>query len=299
MKFKDTAAFILLGLIWGQTFLWIKIGVEGMPTTVFVALRIAFAVFFLGLIVLLTRPKRPLGWQDWSTLVVMGLINNAIPFMLVAWGEERIDSAIAAILHSMVPLFTMLIAHFTLADDRIDTMKVSGLTLGFFGVVVILMQDLGDANFLTNIIRQGAVLLASLFYAIGSVFARHNARNIKPIYQAFFPLIIADVFSWSLALSIETPLYFPQDGLTWISVLYLGFIASGVGYLLFYYLIQSIGPTKTTLVTYIFPVIGVVLGVIFLDERLVWNTIVGGLMVILGIVVVNWRSAPVVESGEI
>ncbi len=270
-----------------------------MPTIVFVALRIAFAVIFLGVIVLITRPKRPLGWQDFGTLAVMGLINNAIPFMLVAWGEERIDSAIAAILHSMVPLFTMLIAHFALADDRMDTMKVSGLTLGFFGVVVILMQDLGDANFQTNIIRQGAVLLASLFYAMGSVFARHYARNIKPLYQAFFPLFVADMVSWSLALSLDISIHFPQDALTWISVLYLGFIASGVGYLLFYYLIQSIGPTKTTLVTYIFPVIGVILGVVFLNEILVWNTVVGGLMVIFGIVIVNWKRVRVVESVEI
>jgi drug/metabolite transporter (DMT)-like permease len=296
VKVKDTILFILLGLLWGQTFLWIKIGVEGLSVFVFVALRIALALVFLGVILLVRKPKTPRGWREWGTLAVIGLLNNAVPFTLVAWGEQQIDSAIAAILHSMIPLLTMLIAHFTLADDRMDFKRASGLTFGFLGVIVILLQDLGNASFASNLIRQGAVLVAALSYAVAAVFIRRNARHISPTVQAFYPLVIADIFTWSVALSVDTPVQWPQGGLAWFAIIYLGFVASGTGYLVYYSLIQSIGPTKTTLVTYIFPVVGVILGVVFLGETLVWNTVVGGIMVIFGIVVVNWKGSPVVES---
>lgn len=298
MKIKDTVAFILLGLIWGQTFLWIKIGVAALPPVVFVSLRMIFAIIFLGAVVLISKPARPTSRREWITLVVLGIINMAFPFLLVAWGEQHIDSAIAAILHSTVPMFTMLIAHVVLTDDRMDVMRVSGLIVGFIGIILILFQDLGGADFRSNLLGQGAILLASLSYAVSSVVARYNAKAVSPIYQAFIPLVVADVFTWSLALGSSTPMELPHTGLAWFAILYLGIVASGIGYLIYFYLIQSIGPTRTTLVTYIFPVLGVVLGVVFLNEKLVWNTVVGGLIVIAGIAIVNLRRPEVVKLPQ-
>lgn len=290
MKLKDWLAFLALGLAWGSSFLWIKIAVQEIGPFTLVALRLLFGVIGLLAVVAYNRPRWPAARRLWWVLIVLGLTNTAVPFVLISWGELFIDSAVAAVLNSTVPLFTMLIAHVFLSDDRITLPRIVGLLVGFGGVLVLLSRDLDFQSGLSGgVLGQGAVLLAALFYAGSGVYARRNTQGLSPIVQALVPLVVADSAIWLAVPLTESPFTLPQIPLTWIAILWLGLIGSCLAYLLYYYLLHSVGPTRTTLVTYIFPLVGVALGVIFLNEVLDWHLFVGGTMVVGSIAVVNWR----------
>jgi drug/metabolite transporter (DMT)-like permease len=290
MKLKDWLAFILLGLAWGSSFLWIKIAVQEIGPFTLVALRLLFGILGLLAVVDFTRPQWPGSRRLWLVLVVLGLTNTAVPFVLISWGELYIDSAVAAILNSTVPLFTMVIAHLFLSDDRLTLPRLVGLLAGFAGVIVILSRDLDfNGGFEGSVLGQVAVLIAALFYAGSGVYARRNTHGLSPIVQALVPLLVADSAIWLAVPLTESPFTLPQLSLTWLAVVWLGLVGSCFAYLLYYYLLHSIGPTRTTLVTYVFPLVGVALGVLFLNELLDWQLFVGGSMVVGSIAVVNLR----------
>lgn len=290
MKYKDWLAFILLGLAWGSSFLWIKIAVQEIGPFTLVALRLLFGIIGLLAVVAYTRPQWPGSRRLWLVLAVLGLTNTAVPFVLISWGELHIDSAVAAVLNSTVPLFTMLIAHVFLSDDRITLPRIVGLLVGFAGVIVLLSRNLDLQGGLSGgVLGQLAVLIAALFYAGSGVFARRNTRGLSPIIQALIPLIVADSAIWLAVPLTESPFTLPQLPLTWLAIAWLGLIGSCLAYLLYYYLLHSVGPTRATLVTYVFPLVGVALGVIFLNELLDWHLFLGGTMVVGSIAVVNLR----------
>ena len=286
MKLKEWAAFVALGLIWGSSFLWIKIGVESITPTVLVTLRVSFGL--LALLVVMFAQRQPFP-RDRSTLLrygFMGVFNVVIPFLLITWGETKIDSSMAAILNAATPLFVIIIAQFWLHDEKITTARLGGLLTGFAGVIVLVLQNLkpGGQN---DIWGELAVLLASLSYAVALTFSRRYLRGTKPVVQSTMILVVASALMWIIMPIADRPVTFPSTPLTWIAVIWLGVLGLCVAYLLFFYLNNVWGPTRASLVTYVFPVVGVVLGIIFLSEPLTWNMIVGSILVVGGIVVVN------------
>jgi len=153
-------------------------------------------------------------------------------------------------------------------------------------VFILFSRDL-SAGFHGSFLGQLAVLLASVAYAFASVFARRTTRGLNPAVQALVPLLGADLLMWGLAPVIESPLTLPSLPLTWLSVIWLGVMGVAVAFLLYFYLLHSVGPTRTVLVTYIFPLVGVILGVVFLNERLDWQLAVGAVLVVASVVLVN------------
>lgn len=286
MKRKDWLAFIALSLAWGSSFFWIKIAIEEIGPFTLVAWRLFFGIVTLLLVVALRRPEWPSQKKIWLALLVLGLSNTAIPFVLISWAEVFIDSAVASILNSSVPLFTMVIAHFSLSDDRLNRQRVIGLLVGFVGVIVLVQRDL-SAGLEFNLIAQGAIILAVIFYAVSAVFARRNTKGVSPVVRALVPLVAADFLLWGITPAIESPLTLPALPLTWIALLWLGVVGSGIAYLLYFYLLHSVGPTRATMVTYTFPLVGVTLGVGFLNERLDFSLILGAVLVIASLLIVN------------
>jgi drug/metabolite transporter (DMT)-like permease len=287
MKGKDWLLFWTLGLIWGSSFLWIKIALQNVGPFTLVAWRLLIGVTTLGIVVLLRRPAFPREWKILGMLAILGVTNTALPFVLISWGEQTIDSAVASILNGSVPFFAMIFAHFALEDDRITRSKVSGLIVGFLGVFVLMSGDLAPGGFLRGGLGQLAVLLAAVLYAFSSVFARKNLHGLSPIVQAFLPLVVADAMIWTGALAVEAPAVVPTARSAWIAVTWLGVLGSGVAYLLLFNLLHRVGPTRTTMVTYVFPVVGLFLGVVFLHEALTLRLIAGAGMIVAGILVVN------------
>lgn len=286
MKYKEWFTFILLGLIWGSSFFWIKIAVQEISPFLLVAFRLLFGIIGLIGVVFATHPIWPRDRKTWIYLTLLGFTNNALPYVLISWGEQYIDSAVAAILDSTVPLFTMLLAHFLLKDDRITPYRLLSLLIGFLGVLILVARDFNN-NIQTSFLGQAAVLLACISYAISTIIARRTTQNIAPAVRAVIPLFGADILLWTITPIIETRLRLPHFPLTWIAVIWLGLMGVTVAYILYFYLLHAVGPTRTTFVTYLFPLIGVVLGVIFLSERLDWNLAVGAVMIVGSIMLVN------------
>src|SRR5438105_9921468 len=166
MKLKEWSAFTALGLIWGTSFLWIKIAVAETGPFTLVGLRLLFG--FLGLLVVMAiqRTKLPRDRRTLLAFAFMGLFNTAVPFLLITWGETRIASSLASILNGSVPLFTIVIAHFWLHDEKITAARLGGLVLGFIGIVVLVSGDLTADKLHSDIFGQLAVVAASISYAV-------------------------------------------------------------------------------------------------------------------------------------
>jgi len=287
MKLRDWVTFWTLGLIWGSSFLWIKIALDNVGPFTLVAWRLLIGVAGLALVVLFRRPTFPRGRRIYGLLALLGVTNTALPFLLISWGEQSIDSAVASILNGTVPLFAMVFAHFALQDDRMTRARVAGLILGFLGVIVLMSGDLVPGEVRTGGLGQLAVLVASILYAFSTVFARKNLHGLSPVVQSFVPLVVADLFIWTGAVAIEAPVLAPTSGLTWFALVWLGLLGSCVAYLLLFTLLHRVGPTRTTMVTYVFPVVGLVLGIVFLQEPVTASLLIGAAMVVAGILVVN------------
>ena len=162
---RGVEILILLGAIWSSSFMWIKIAIQEIGPVTLVAFRVLFGLLFGVIVIYIQGIQWPRTRKDWLPLFVLGVANIAIPFFLISWGELSIDSAVASILNATVPLFTILIAHYLLRDDKMTVPKVLGLLLGFAGVVILMSKDIGAS--LGSVLGQLAVVLASAFYAGG------------------------------------------------------------------------------------------------------------------------------------
>ena len=287
MKLKHWLVFLLLGAIWSSSFMWIKIAIQEISPITLVAFRVLFGLLFGVVVIYLQRIQWPRTLKDWTPLLVLGITNIAIPFFLISWGELSIDSAVASILNATVPLFTILIAHFLLQDDKMTAPKVLGLLMGFAGVVILMSKDIGDS--LGSVLGQLAIVLASAFYAGSGVYARKTTHDLPGILRSAGPLLPATAVMWLVMFVAESPVKFPGLGITWIALLFLGVLGSGFAFVLSYYLLHEIGPTRTSMVTYLFPLGGVILGVIFLDEQLSWQLVVGAVLIVLSLIVANMQ----------
>ena len=174
MKTKHWFVFILLGTIWSSSFMWIKLAVQEVGPITLVAFRALFGLLFCFVVMSIQRVRLPRTFKSWLPLLVVGLTNIAIPFFLISWGELSIDSAVASILDATVPLFTILIAHYLLQDDKITIPKLLGLLIGFAGIVVLMSKDIGASP--SSLLGQAAVVVASIFYAISAV--RSEERRV-------------------------------------------------------------------------------------------------------------------------
>jgi drug/metabolite transporter (DMT)-like permease len=297
MKIKEWAAFLSLTFIWGASFLWIKIAVQEIDPFSLVTFRIVLGLIGLAVFFPIQRPKIPRRLRTWVDMALLGLLSSAIPWVLISWAEQTIDSALAGVLNGTVPLFTILIAHLFVHDDRMTLGRVVGLLVGFAGVVVLTQRDGGGTTAELSIgvsrdlLGQGAMLLAALCYAVGGVHARRNLRNVSALVQAFFSMVFSLVVLQGVIPLMSGSVEVPIRAETWVALAWLGILGAGVASYFFYYLLHAIGPTRASLVTYTIPVVSVSLGVIVLSERLDWALAIGTMLIVSGVWVVNRKSS--------
>lgn len=273
MSAKNWVKFIFLGLIWGCSFLWIKIILREFGPFTLVFFRTLFAS--LGLVVYFIFSKRKFYKHSIIVSALLGLFNVAIPFVLISWAETRISSGLASILNATVPLFTMVIAASFVEDEKFTLTRVIGLLVGFFGVFVLSSNNLNNVP-TGEIIGVAAMLLAAICYACSGVFARKTNHFVSPEEQSIGQMASGMIFVSPLMISLESPVHFPTQGATWVGVLWLGILGSCVSTLLWFQLIKDVGPSRTSMVTYMFPLVGVILGLLVLQETLDWRLFVGG-----------------------
>jgi drug/metabolite transporter (DMT)-like permease len=289
MKARHSFVFILIGLIWSSSFMWIKLALHEVGPMRLVAFRVLFGLLFGIGVMLILRVSLPRSLKTWLPLLVLGITNVALPYFLVSWGQQSIDWGVASILDATVPLFTIVIAHLALHDDKITLPKVLGLLIGFAGVVVMMSKDFGGST--GSFLGQLAVIAASACYAGSAVLARKYTEDMPGVQRSTISLLSATGVMWLAAFAMESPVVLPNLNMTWIALLWLGILGSGFAYILLYYLIHEIGPTRTSMVTYIFPLGGVTLGVIFLNEALTWQLVAGAVLILASLPVANWQPA--------
>ncbi|MDQ3148524.1 MAG: DMT family transporter, partial [Chloroflexota bacterium] len=279
----------LLGLIWGSSFAWIKIAVEEIPPASLVALRMGLgAVGMLALLAFIRVPM-PRGAREWLPLVVLGAVNAAVPIFLISWGEQFVDSGTAAVLNSLTPIFSLLIAGVALRVEPVTALRVGGLLLGFLGAALLASRELDLRADASGLIGAGAVVLAAFSYAVGASYARHRIRSTHRYVVAAGTLVFAALDTAVLALITDGGVILPTQPDTILAVAWLGVLGSFVAYVCFFFLIEHLGATVAAMVTFMFPVVGVALGVLLLGERMDVRLILGTVLVLMGIIVVTLR----------
>jgi drug/metabolite transporter (DMT)-like permease len=290
--------FWLLALIWGSSFLFIRIGVEQLPPFQLVFIRTGIAAIGLTTVVYLRGKRLPTDWRSIGDLLVLGIVNTVLPFALITWGETRIESGLASVLQGTAALFTLVIAHFAFADERISLRKLLGLLIGFLGVVVLASRstagNITQSDSTMHLLGQVAVIGASFCYALGGTYGRKAMQQrLDPVVVAAGAMAVAAVVSGLIAyiapaLGGSEPIGLGQLTPNVLgAVLALGLVNTFGAYLIFYPLVSVLGAARTSMVTYVIPVVGLVLGAIFLAEQVDLRLLIGTLMIVGGIGIVN------------
>lgn len=281
-------AFFLLSLIWGSSYLFIRIGDEQLTPLALVALRLFIGAVVLGAIAATRRLDLRLSRRTLLLLLVIATLNTAVPFLLIAWGETTVPSGLASVLNSTVPIFSVLIAGAALHDEPVTPARLAGVAVGFLGVVLLLSRDLGKAGVhWSGVISQGAIVVAALCYAAMAVYTRRTMRDVPSMTLATYILFIAGAETVLLSLILSPPPLTALHPKTLFSVVWLGALGSAVAYILAYFILANWGAARYTLVAYMLPVVGLSLGAIFLHETLDWRMLAGSALVILGVVLAS------------
>ena len=280
-----------LGAIWGGSFLFIKVIVGETGPLEVVAGRVFFGALAVGAYVLVTRHRMIVTPGLVARVSVLAVLANILPFALISWGEQHIESGTASVLNAMVPIFTAVVAAVALDEEHFTPARLGGLLLGVISVAVLTGTESLDVTD-SAVAGQLAVVGAALCYGLGAVYMRSLLREQDPVSLTMLQLVIS-VFIAAVALVAVsgTPNY-SLSLEAWGSLLALGALGTGIGFVAFVWLIENIGSVRASLVTYIVPVLGLLLGWLVLDEGIGVNTIAGFLLIIAGVATVMRGQAP-------
>lgn len=274
--------FALLALIWGSSFLSIKVAVDYLAPVDVAFVRVTLGAALLFVVLALTRKPLPRGRSTWGHLFVIALFGNSIPFLLLAEGETRISSVLAGIWNATTPLLTLVVATFMLPDERPTPRRLAGLCAGFFGVIVVLgpWRSVGS----TELAGQLMCLGAAACYGVSFPYTRRFVAGRPDSGVA----LSAGQLAWSaVQLGLVTifvggaPRAFEADGV--LAILALGLASTGLAYILNYAVVRLAGATTASTVTYLVPLVATALGIVVLGERLEWNQPVGAALVLASV----------------
>jgi drug/metabolite transporter (DMT)-like permease len=217
----------------------------------------------------------------------MALVNIAIPFLLITWAERNVESALAAVLTSLVPLFVVVLAPLFIHDEPLRVNGIIGLVVGFVGVVVLTSREFtGTGSDLFSVL---ALIGSSVSYAVGAVYSRRNVRGVAPMVPAVFQVTFAMLITGAIAVLFEHP-WDARPALGGVvAILWLGLLGSGLAYLAFFRLLSRWGATRTSLVAYVLPIVGIALGFLVLREPIDARMLAGTALIIGGVALVNSR----------
>jgi drug/metabolite transporter (DMT)-like permease len=285
----DWLIFLALGFFWGSSYLFIKIGVDhGLQPFTLITFRLLIGFVLLATVVGIAREPLPRDLRMYGHLFVMGVVNIAIPFSLITFAEQSVDSSLAAVINGAVPLLVIVIAAIFLAGETITVNRLAGLGVGFVGVALIVGLDITDLGN-SSAVGELALLGSTLSYAIGAVYARAHIHGLRPMIPAVFQVLFGLLVTSTLAFLTERPLAVPWVPESIFAVVWLGLLGSGLAYLCFFRILQHWGATRTSLVAYLLPVYGIALGALVLREPIAASTLAGGALVFAGIALVNAR----------
>lgn len=291
MGSAEWLSLVVLSVIWGGSFFLIKIALQDFSPLFIVVGRILVAAIALNAFVYGTGHKMPTSPATWGKFMIMGILNNIIPFSLIVWGQTHISSSLASILNATNPLFIVILAHFLTKDEKLTSQRFWGVVIGLVGAVVLIAPDLRSLSL--EGWGQLAVLGGSIFYALGGIYAR-GLKQFPPMVVAAGTVTCSTLVLLPLGLILEGSKLVSARGTSWLAVLALGFLCTAIAYLLYFRLIAVAGATNAALVTFLIPISASILGIFILHEKLEGNALLGMILIFAGLAVIDgrlWRRA--------
>ena len=292
---KAWALLAALVAMWGSAFLFIKLGVATVPPATLAASRLALGAATLYAVMRWRGLALPPAGSRWLSFGALAIVGNCIPFYLIGWGQQVIDSALAGILMAIMPLATLLLAHFFVAGERMTANRAFGFSLGFVGIVVLMgpaaLAGLGGS--LLAVTAQAAVLAGALCYAANSVMARRLIET-DILVASTAVLIVATIAIVPVALILDRPWTLAPSTASVVAIVWLGVGPTALATLLYFTLIASAGPTFMSLVNYLSPMVALLAGVTLLGEHPGASAIAGLGLILLGIALSrrHWAARP-------
>lgn len=274
---------LFLSIVWGCSFLFLKIIAPTVPPITIAAARITIGALVIVSYVLMKGDKLPIHSSIWLKGSIIGVIGTGIPFILISWAMLYINSGIGAICMSIIPLFVFVMAHFTTHDEKMSWAGLLGIISGIIGILVLFYDTLN----MSDVDAMGtyaliAMLIASFGYALGNILIRRYVKT-EPINTSFVMLTTSAIVIWPLALIFEQPLSIDFGSVEVLSILYLGILPTGITTMILVMLTQKAGSTFVSYNTYIIPIVGVIAGYLFLNEALKETTFLSIMFIAIGI----------------
>src|SRR5271163_307399 len=300
MTAREWGLLALLSLLWGGSFFFVGVAIKELPPLTLVTLRVGLAAALLWACAPLIGVSPPRSMRAVAALAALGFGNNALPFTLIAWGQMHLPSGLASILNAATPLFTVLAAHILTAEEKLSGLKVLGAVAGMAGVGWLIGSDVLRGGAATHVWAELAVLAAALSYALSAIFARRmRSLGLKPIDVAAGQATAATLFLAPLALIIDQPWTLPMpSGSVIASVLALAAFSTALAFIVYFRILAGAGATNVLLVTLLVPVSSVLLGALFLDERLLTRQFLGFALIAIGLAFIDGRLPRALLGGR-
>ena len=277
MRRSDVLELLTLAALWGGSFLFMRVAAPPFGPVALIALRVAIASCFLVPTLALRGGMGALR-THWPHLLAVGVLNSAIPFCLFAYAELTLTAGFTSVLNAAAPLFAAIVA-FTWLGERMSSLRVLGLAIGFIGVIVLVGgSSVIDAK--QGGVAVAAALSATVLYGVASSYTKRFLTGVPPLAVATGSQLAATIVLAPLAYWLW-PAHTPT-GSVWLHVIALGIACTGVAYILFFRLVAHVGPTRAVSVTFLIPVFGVLWGILFLGEQLTLNMVIGCAVILLG-----------------
>ena len=300
MNCGDWLILLTLAGIWGGAFFFIDVAVHHVPPLTYVWLRVTIAAAAMWTYVKLRGGKLGLPRQVWGAIVVLAILNNALPFALFGWSQTHIASGLASILNATTPIWGVVVAHFFTRDERMTPRRIVGVALGFGGVATMigpaLLSDIG-----TSALAELACVTASLSYALAAVWARRFRKiGVAPIAVTTGQLTAGALIMLPLSMFVDQPWTHPLPPLSaWAAITALALFCTAFGYVLYFRLIDHAGATNALLVTLLVPPVAILLGAAFLSETLAPQDFIGLGLIALGLAAIDGRLVSYVSGRRL
>jgi drug/metabolite transporter (DMT)-like permease len=290
MTGMEWTMIITLSVLWGGSFFFVGVAVQDLPTMTIVVTRVGLAAIILIILMRVRGISFPTNKSVWGTFLIMGFLNNAVPFLLIVWGQSHIASGVASILNATTPLFAVVIAHVLTIDEKLTPLRFFGVVMGIIGVAGMIGGK-AIAALGTDVIAQVAILGAAISYSFAGIFGRRfRAMGVSPIATATGQVAASSLMLLPIMLMIDQPWTLPMPGMdTILSLIALAGLSTALAYILYFKILETAGATNLMLVTFLVPISAVLLGIGFLNEALEARHLFGMALIGTGLVAIDGR----------
>ncbi len=287
-KFKIALGYILITLLWGSTWLAIRIGLDSLTPMFAVGLRFFVASFFVFIVMKIAKVKLQTDLLSIKLYIFLAFFSFIIPFSMVYWGEQFVPSGLASVIFAVFPFFVILFSWIMLPNSGVGIYKSIGVLIGFIGVTLIFWNDI-SIDFSEYSLGMIAILISAMIQGLVAVIIKKYGNNLHPLSMNFIPLLISGIVLIPSGLIFENRSSLVFDEKAILSILYLAFFGTVLTFTIYYWLMKKINVVILSLSTFLTPIIALILGVIVLSEKLTTNHILGSSLVLIGILFANFR----------